>query len=508
MRPIKIRFIFAQMPLCKYMNNSFLHKTIKQWRAELDGGQISCRELVGLFMKNLERGEKKNKYNAILFSDKKLIEAQIDHAQKQLDEGVKKDLLGIPVVVKDNISTQDMPTTAASKILAGYHPPFSATVVKRLEDSGAVIVGKSNLDEFAMGSSGENSAFGPTKNPWDPTRVAGGSSSGSTVAVAAGYCLGAFGSDTGGSVRQPAGFCGVCGMKPTFGRVSRYGLLALGSSLDQIGPIARNVEDVGLLLKVIAGWDEKDSTSSREKVDDYDLEMKKNIRGMKIGLVKEFVEKVDDEIRDLLNQAIKKITELGAVVEELSLPTMKYGLPVYYIIQTSECSANLARYDGIRYGAQGIDRKKDDVSDLVTQIRSQGFGREVKRRIMLGTYSLSSGYYDQYFNQASRVRTIIVDEFKKSLGKYDLLIGLTSPSVAFKIGEKTADPLQMYLADVMTVPISLAGLPAISIPIGFKDDLPVGMQIVGKWFDESNVLKLAYNFQQITGWHQYSPVNN
>ncbi|MFZ5392458.1 MAG: Asp-tRNA(Asn)/Glu-tRNA(Gln) amidotransferase subunit GatA [Patescibacteria group bacterium] len=488
------------------MKNNFLDKTIKEIRTDLEGGEIGCGELVDFFYKKLEEGEKKKNLNAVVFTDRKLIEQRVKIVEKEIKEGVKKDLIGIPVLVKDNIVSKEYPTTAASKMLFDYRSPYSATVIDRLEDSGAIIVGKTNLDEFAMGSSGENSVYGPTKNPWDFDRVAGGSSSGSTVGVAAGYCLGAYGSDTGGSIRQPASFCGVTGLKPTYGRVSRYGLLALGSSLDQIGPIARNAEDAALLLKVIAGYDEKDSTSSREKVEEYDVEVEKNVRGMKIGLVKEFFEQVDDGLKRLLDEAVKKLVELGVVVEELSLPTMKYGLPVYYIIQSSECSANLARYDGVRYGGRDFEeRDLTSMADMVTKIRSDGFGREVKRRIMLGTYSLSSGYYDQYFDKAAKVRTLIINEFKKAFSDFDLLIGLTSPSVAFAIGEKMADPLQMYLADIMTVPISLAGLPAISIPIGLENKLPVGMQIIGKWFDESSVLKLAGNYQKVTSWHKNLP---
>lgn len=488
------------------MKNNIFDKTIKEIRTDLENSKIGCGELVDIFYKRLEKGEEKKKLNAVVFTDKKLIAKRVKVVEKEVKAGVKKDLMGVPILIKDNIVCREYPTTAASKMLSGFRSPYSATVVDRLENSGAIIVGKTNLDEFAMGSSGENSVYGPTRNPWDFDRVSGGSSSGSTVGVAAGYCLGAYGSDTGGSIRQPASFCGVTGLKPTYGRVSRYGLLALGSSLDQIGPIARNAEDAALLLKVVAGYDEKDSTSSREKVEEYDLEVQKNVKGMKIGLVSEFYEQVDERLKKLLQEAVGKLVELGAVVEELSLPMMKYGLPVYYIIQSSECSANLARYDGIRYGGKEIlDNKIEETVDMVTKIRSEGFGKEVKRRIMLGTYSLSSGYYDQYFDKAAKARTLIVDEFKKAFLDYDLLIGFTSPSVAFSVGEKSADPLQMYLADVMTVPISLAGLPAISIPIGLENGLPVGMQIVGKWFDEASVLKLAGNYQKVTSWHKNLP---
>ncbi len=485
------------------MENILKNKTIGQWREEIDNGKISCRELVKGFLHNLQVGEEQKKYNALISWDMDLIEQQVVRAEREIKSGVRKDLLGIPVVVKDNIVMKDLPTTAASKMLKNYVSPYCATVVRRLQDSGAIILGKANMDEFAMGSSGENSVLGAARNPWDVSRVAGGSSSGSTVAVTADYCSAALGSDTGGSIRQPASFCGITGLKPTYGRVSRYGLLALGSSLDQIGPLTHSAEDAGMVLQVIAGYDPHDSTSAQVEVPEYKVEMKKNVRGLRLGLVKEFFAEADRKLQDSLQEAIEKMTELGVIVEEVSLPILKYGLPVYYIVQSSECSANLARYDGIRFGGGGIE--KDENDDLVTKVRSEGFGLEVKRRIMLGTYSLSSGYYDQYFNKAARVRTIIINEFKQAWEKYDLLCGLTSPSVAFGIGEKVTDPLQMYLADVMTVPVSLAGLPAVSIPIAPVDGLPVGMQIVGKWFAETEVLKLAYNYQQITSWHQDRP---
>ncbi len=418
-------------------------------------------------------------------------------------------LAGLPVAVKDIICTADMPTTAGSRILAGWVPPYDATVVERLRAAGAVLVGKTNLDEFAMGSSTENSAFGPTRNPWDLDRVPGGSSGGSAAAVAAGLAPLALGTDTGGSIRQPAGLTGTVGLKPTYGRVSRYGLVAFASSLDQIGPMTRTVADAALLLRVIAGWDPRDSTSVNRDVPDYRAALRPEIRGIRIGLAREaFGAGLQPGVRDAVLAAAKVLDDLGAVVEEVSLPTIEYALPTYYLLATSEASANLARYDGVQYG---LRVPGPDPDAMYARTRRAGFGAEVKRRIMLGTYALSAGYYEGFFLKAQRVRTLIRRDFARALEAVDLVLMPVSPTVAFRLGEKVDDPLQMYLADVYTIPVNLAGLPGISVPCGFARpegdgvELPVGLQLIGRAFEEATVLQVAYAYEQATPWHRRVP---
>lgn len=409
-------------------------------------------------------------------------------------------LTGVPIVIKDNMCTRGVKTTCSSKMLENFVPPYSATVVEKLNDAGAVMVGKANMDEFAMGSSTENSALFVTHNPWDLERVPGGSSGGSAVSVAAGEAVCALGSDTGGSIRQPAGFCSVVGMKPTYGRVSRYGLVAFASSLDQIGPLTQDVTDCAILLNVIAGHDKRDSTSVPEPVPDYTKSLKTDLKGMRLGIPKEYyVEGMQAGVADAMKAAIKKLEELGAKLEEVSLPHTPYSLAVYYIIAPSEASANLARYDGVKYG---YSYKGDTMWESMEKTRENGFGPEVKRRIMIGTYALSAGYYDAWYVKAQKVRTMIRREFDSAFEKYDALITPTSPTVPFKIGEKTDDPLAMYLSDVCTLPINIAGVPAVSIPAGFVDGLPVGMQIIGKHFSEETLLKVAYAYEQATEWHK------
>jgi aspartyl-tRNA(Asn)/glutamyl-tRNA(Gln) amidotransferase subunit A len=402
-------------------------------------------------------------------------------------------LAGIPVALKDNICTRDWPTTCGSRILQGFRPPYDATVVTRLRRAGAIIVGKANCDEFAMGSSTENSAYGPTRNPWDETRVPGGTSGGSTAAVAAGEATLALGSDTGGSIRQPAAFCGVVGMKPTYGRVSRYGLVAFASSLDQIGPIARSVRDAALLLGAIAGWDPADSTSAAVEVPAYADGLATSLSGIRLGIVKEFfAEGLDQEMAGVVRDAIETCRGLGAVCEEVSLPHAAFALPAYYIIAPAEASSNLARYAGVHYG-----HRTSDATDLVTlysRTRREGFGAEVKRRIMLGTYTLSAGYYEAFYLRALRVRTRIRQDFDAAFERFDALVGPVTPTAAFRLGEKVDDPLQMYLSDVYTVPVNLAGLPAISVPCGFVGGLPAGLHIVGRAFDERTILNVAHGF--------------
>jgi len=413
-------------------------------------------------------------------------------------------LLGIPLAIKDVICVEGVPTTCGSRILENFHPPFQATVVQKLLDGGAVILGKTNTDEFAMGSSTENSAYFTTRNPWDLSRVPGGSSGGSAAAVAAGEASGALGSDTGGSVRQPAAFCGVVGMKPTYGRVSRYGLVAFASSLDQIGPLTRDVTDCALLLETIAGYDRRDSNSIDAPVPHYAAELKKGVQGLRVGVPQEFfVSGMTPEVEIAVRQAIDALAALGMDVREVSLPHTAYGIPTYYIIATAEASTNLARYDGIRYGYSAPDAT--DLMEGYFKSRAYGFGSEVKRRIMLGTYALSAGYYDAYYLKAQKVRTLIRRDFERAFEMADVIVTPTTPYVAFKVGEKVADPLQMYLSDVFTITLNLAGLPGLSLPCGFADGLPVGLQIIGPALAEDVVLRVAYAYEQSTEWRLRRP---
>jgi aspartyl-tRNA(Asn)/glutamyl-tRNA(Gln) amidotransferase subunit A len=421
-------------------------------------------------------------------------------ADELIASGKGGPLTGIPLAIKDVICTKGTRTTCSSRMLENFVPPYDAAVMEKLNDAGVVMVGKANMDEFAMGSSTENSAFFPTHNPWDLERVPGGSSGGSAVAVAAGEAAGALGSDTGGSIRQPAGFCSVVGLKPTYGRVSRYGLVAFASSLDQIGPLTQDVTDCALLMNAISGHDKRDSTSLPEPVPDYTRSLKTDLKGMRLGIPREYyVEGMQPGVAVVMQSAIKKLEELGARLEEVSLPHTPYSLAVYYIIAPSEASANLARYDGVKYG---YSYKGETMWESMEKTRENGFGPEVKRRIMLGTYALSAGYYDAWYVKAQKVRTLIRREFDTVFEKYDALITPTSPTVPFKIGEKTDDPLAMYLSDVCTLPINIAGVPGISIPAGFVDGLPVGMQIIGKHFSEETLFRVAYAYEQATEWHK------
>ncbi|MDF9765622.1 aspartyl-tRNA(Asn)/glutamyl-tRNA(Gln) amidotransferase subunit A [Bacillus velezensis] len=428
---------------------------------------------------------------------------------KELDEAVDGRsehglLFGMPIGVKDNIVTKGLRTTCSSKILENFDPIYDATVVERLQAAEAVTIGKLNMDEFAMGSSTENSAYKATKNPWNLDTVPGGSSGGSAAAVAAGEVPFSLGSDTGGSIRQPASFCGVVGLKPTYGRVSRYGLVAFASSLDQIGPITRNVEDNAFLLQAISGPDKMDSTSANVEVPDFLSSLTGDIKGLKIAVPKEYLgEGVGKEAKESVLAALKVLEDLGATWEEVSLPHSKYALATYYLLSSSEASANLARFDGIRYGYRSDNA--DNLIDLYKQTRSEGFGNEVKRRIMLGTFALSSGYYDAYYKKAQKVRTLIKKDFEDVFEKYDVIVGPTTPTPAFKIGEKTSDPLTMYANDILTIPVNLAGVPGISVPCGFADGLPLGLQIIGKHFDEGTVYRVAHAFEQATDHHKAKP---
>jgi aspartyl-tRNA(Asn)/glutamyl-tRNA(Gln) amidotransferase subunit A len=476
-----------------------IHKASQLLRSK----QISSVELTKITLESIKRIEPRVK--SLISITEELALQQAEKADKLIAEGNRNPLTGIPAVIKDNMCTKGIKTTCSSKMLESYVPPFNATVIDKLNNVGMVMVGKSNMDEFAMGSSTENSAFFTTHNPWDLDRVPGGSSGGSAACVAAGEAIYSLGSDTGGSIRQPAGFCSVTGLKPTYGRVSRYGLVAFASSLDQIGPLTQDIEDCALVMNCISGFDEKDSTSVPYEVPDYTKCLKTDLKGLRIGIPREyFVEGMQPEVKRSVETAIKKIQELGAeIIWDISLPHTPYALAVYYILAPSEASANLARYDGVKYGFSFKDAK--NMWDAMEKTRQFGFGFEVKRRIMLGTYALSSGYYDAYYLKAQKVRTLIRKEFDQAFEKYDALITPTSPTVPFKIGEKTSDPLQMYLSDVCTLPINIAGIPAVSIPAGFAQGLPIGMQIIGKPFSEETLFQIAYAFQMTTDWHLQKP---
>jgi len=415
-------------------------------------------------------------------------------------------LAGVPVALKDNLCVRDMRTTASSRILETYTPPYTATAVERLEASGAVIIGKTNCDEFAMGSSTENSAFGPTRNPWDPDRTPGGSSGGSAVAVAAQCAPISLGSDTGGSIRQPASFCGVFGLKPTYGRVSRYGLLAFASSLDQIGPFTRNVADAALALAAIAGTDPHDATSSSTAVPDYTTALTGDIRGLRVGVPRAFIsEGVDDAVRRAFDTALETLRSLGATLVDIELPHARFAVPVYYLVCTAELSSNLARYDGVRYGYRAAASREQGLKEMYSRTRDEGFGAEVKRRIVLGTYVLSAGYYDAFYLKALQVRTLMRRDYEAAFEQVDVVAMPTSPIPPFRLGEKTDDPLQMYLADIFTVSANLVGLPGISIPCGFTGNLPIGFQLLGRPFDEPTVLRAADAFERATDWHRRAP---
>jgi aspartyl-tRNA(Asn)/glutamyl-tRNA(Gln) amidotransferase subunit A len=418
----------------------------------------------------------------------------------------KESAFPIPVAIKDNLCITNEKATCCSKILEGFVSPYDATVINKLKKSGALLLGHVNMDEFAFGSSTENSCHGPSRNPWNLNCVPGGSSGGSTAAVAANEAIWALGSDTGGSIRQPASFCGVVGLKPTYGRVSRFGLIAFASSLDQIGPITKDVRDCALLMNIISGYDSKDSTSVDLPVTDYTQALVNNVKGLKIGIPKEyFIEGMDGQVKETIQKAIKLLSSLGAIVEDVSLPHTEYGIATYYIVATAEASSNLARFDGVQYGLRKypLDARKTAIVDMYEETRDAGFGRESKRRIMLGTYSLSSGYYDAYYLKGLKVRTLIKNDFDKVFEKYDAILTPTSPTTAFNIGEKTSDPLSMYLSDVYTISANLAGIPAISIPCGFsKEGMPIGLQLMGKPFNEEMLLKIAYTYEQNTEWHK------
>jgi len=457
--------------------------------------EVKASEVVSSLLERINSEDKKL-HSYLYVNEKSLQEAKI--VDEKIARGEKlKELEGIPIAIKDNICTKDIPTTCASKILENFVPPYDATVIKRLKEEGAIIIGKTNMDEFAFGSSTENSAFGPTKNPFDETRVPGGSSGGSASATGANLCFASLGSDTGGSIRQPASFCGVVGFKPTYGRVSRYGLIAFASSLDQIGPITKDVADCALLLKIISGKDDMDSTSINIPVADYPSFLKNDVGEIKVGIPEEyFVKGIDNEIKEKVENILKKLEGEGVKLERISLPHTEYGIAVYYIIATAEASSNLARFDGVKYGYRSTNYT--NLIDMYKKTRGEGFGEEVKRRIILGTYVLSAGYYDAYYLKGQKVRTLIKKDFENAFEKVDLILTPTTPELPFKLGEKKDDPLKMYLSDIFTVNVNLSGLPGISIPAGFSSNgLPIGLQIIGPYFKEEKIIQFSYTIEEI-----------
>ncbi len=478
--------------------------TIKKAHMLLKKKEISSRELTRAVLDRIDAVEKH--VGAYITLDSEMALAQAKIADKEISQGNILPLTGIPMAIKDLMCTKGLRTTCASRILENFVPPYDATVVKKLKTQGAVIVGKSNMDEFAMGSSNEHSALKLTRNPWDLTRIPGGSSGGSAAAVAADMCIGSLGSDTGGSIRQPASHCGVVGMKPTYGRVSRFGLVAFASSLDQIGPLTKDVTDCAMVMNVISGYDSADSTSVPEDVPDYTSFLENDLKGMVVGIPKEYSagKGLDPDVSDAVKNAVEKIQGMGAGCVEISLPHTEHAVAAYYVIAPSEASSNLARYDGVKYGYR--DKTKENLMEMYKSTRSRGFGPEVQRRIILGTYSLSAGYYDAYYGKASQVRTLIIEDFKKAFEICDVILSPVAPTPAFKIGEMVDDPLTMYLSDIFTLSANLAGIPGISVPCGFSSKgLPIGLQIMAKHFDEGKLIKIAYNFEQATNFHKKKP---
>ena len=483
---------------------SLFEQKVSELHQRLHNKEISVTDLVN---ESYERiGQVEDKVGAFLTLDEENARAKAKQLDEKLAKGEDKvPLFGLPIGVKDNIVTKNLRTTCASKILENFDPIYDATVVQKLQQANTVTIGKLNMDEFAMGSSNENSAFKAVHNPWNTDYVPGGSSGGSAASVAAGEVLFSLGSDTGGSIRQPAAYCGVVGMKPTYGRVSRFGLVAFASSLDQIGPVTRTVEDNAFLLEAISGLDPMDSTSANVDVPNFVSSLTGDIKGLKIAVPKEYLgEGVGEEARNSVIEALKVLEGLGAVWEEVSLPHSKYALAAYYLLSSSEASANLARFDGVRYGYRSDNA--DTLIEMYKNTRAEGFGAEVKRRIMLGTFSLSSGYYDAYYKKAQKVRTLIKKDFEDVFQKYDVIVGPTTPTPAFKIGEKLDDPLTMYANDILTIPVNLAGVPGISVPCGFSTEgLPLGLQIIGKHFDESTIYRAAHAYEQATDYHKQLP---
>ena len=477
------------------------HRTVAELAAALTAREVSSVELAGAYLDRIERHQ--GELNAFISVTRETALKQAAGADERRARGESGALLGVPIAHKDIFCTRGERTTCASRMLADFVSPYDATVVERLQAAGVVMLGKTNMDEFAMGSSNETSHFGPVRNPWDVTRVPGGSSGGSAAAVCARLVPAATATDTGGSIRQPAALCGVTGMKPTYGRVSRYGMIAFASSLDQGGLITQTAEDAAMLLQAMAGFDQRDSTSVELPVPDYAAGLNQALRGLKVGVLREFFEGLDPAIEQLIRAAIDVLRAQGAVVRDVSLPNLPLSVPTYYVVAPAECSSNLARFDGVRYGYRCRDPR--DLQDLYRRSRGEGFGQEVKRRIMTGTYVLSAGYYDAFYLKAQRVRQLISDDFARAFHEVDVVIGPTTPTPAFALGAKTDDPVTMYLNDIYTIGANLAGLPAISVPCGQTQQLPVGLQIVGPHFGEERVLNVAHRYQLETDWHRQGP---
>ena len=477
------------------------HHSLSVLSTLLHAGKVSSVELTELFLQRSEQfNEELNSY-ITLTADIALEQAR--SADNKIRQGETNPLMGIPIAHKDIYCTKDIKTSCGSRMLDNFVSPYDATVVSKLSQAGMVTIGKTNMDEFAMGSSNENSYYGPVKNPWDTKKVTGGSSGGSAAAVAARLVPACTGTDTGGSIRQPASLCGITGLKPTYGRVSRYGMIAFASSLDQGGPMTQTAEDAALLLNAMAGFDERDSTSLNKPVEDYTKGLNDSLKGLKIGLPKQFFDAdLDSEIANNINTAIRELEQAGAISKEIDLPNTLLSIPAYYVVAPAEASSNLSRYDGVRFGYRC--ESPGDMADLYCRSRAEGFGKEVKRRIMIGTYVLSAGYYDAYYLKAQKIRRLIRDDFIKAFEDVDIIISPTTPSTAFGFGTHD-DPVSMYLSDIYTVSVNLAGLPAISIPAGFANDLPVGMQMIGNYFSEAKLLNVAHQFQQLTDWHQSIP---
>ncbi len=477
------------------------NKSIKELAKGLRSGEFSSLELTQSFLARIKQHQSLNCFISVT-EDLALQAAK--RADARIAKGDATLLTGIPIAQKDIFCTQGVKTSCGSKMLDNFIAPYNATVVEKLNAAGAVMLGKLNMDEFAMGSSNETSYYGVVRNPWQTDSVPGGSSGGSAAALAARLSVCATGTDTGGSIRQPAAFCGITGLKPTYGRVSRYGMIAYASSLDQGGPMARSAEDTAILMQTMAGFDEKDSTSVDMPVPDYQAGLGDDLKGLKIGLPKEFFgDGLSSRVGAVIEQAVQEYQKMGAVVKEVSMPNLKLAIPTYYVIAPAECSSNLSRFDGVRFGYRCANPQ--DLTDLYTRSRGEAFGKEVKRRILMGTYALSAGYYDAYYIKAQQIRRLISDDFKKALADVDVIMGPVTPSTAFGIGEKIGNPIEMYLSDIYTIAINLAGLPAMSIPAGFAEGKPVGLQVIGNYFAEEGLLNIGHQYQQVTDWHQQIP---
>ncbi len=479
-----------------------INKSLKQLGEMLQTKQISSVELTQTYLDRIAQLNPEINAFITLDADKSL--AQAKQADAMIAAGKATALTGIPIAQKDIFVAQGWRTTCGSKMLESFIGPYDATVIQQFNQAGAVNLGKTNMDEFAMGSSNETSYFGKVQNPWDRSRVPGGSSGGSAAAVAARLCAAATGTDTGGSIRQPASLCGLSGLKPTYGLASRYGMIAFASSLDQAGPMARSCEDMALMMNVMVSYDERDSTSLNHPKEDYTRELGKPLKGLKIGLPKEyFSEGLDNNVATIVQAAIDVYRKLGAEMVDISLPNTRLSIPVYYVLAPAEASSNLSRYDGVRYGHRA--KEYGDLMDMYCKTRAEGFGAEVKRRILIGTYVLSAGYYDAYYLQAQKIRRLIAQDFENAFKQCDVIMGPTAPSTAFKIGEKAEDPISMYLQDIYTIAVNLAGLPGMSVPAGFSNNLPVGLQIIGNYFDEARMLNIGHAYQQVTDWHNRMP---